>query len=522
MTTTTMNKDLEIAKRYVDDIINGRVDIGDYFNVGGCEHYNYEVKHLLSAQPEGNVNDSLKRLLKIFMNFDVHDSESFPGIREFAFAVTHGYLINLYFGNEVQVLGIRTSLDPDKISYWNACIAMQLDIDADIKKRFFLDINNDSIGFTGKYSMEDNQVYMTKDYMRVVKDFVEKNCTNSSEYSSVSELCFISDINHIKETKVEKRESKPESVKTEKVNPSTDTDNLDVHIEKPIKAPVVETSKVINEDPVVEDAVVVEDKKDDRETVGDLIDTYKAFKVKYPGIEKFQDIVNSMGYCAKYENNKFNNNVVEVSVFSIDTNDDGIAVAGDKVSSFVIDPNTIYGNGYNVLVGVDTEGVYKATPLALNKDKNFIKKAIQNKLSDKELDVINTSLPKDCIDNIRRVDMSGVINMGYFAWKKFMKNVHESLANVPKGIRFRIIDMKSEADFKLIVDDQVTSPIVNSKLIRNKRQARYSKSKLFVSYNKKEYMKRFGRSSVIGNMDGSMLDFDPYVEHNESDKDLDK
>lgn len=519
--TTTVNKDLEIAKNYVNDIINGRVDIGDYFNVGGCEHYNYEVRHLLSAQPEGNIKNSLKRLLKIFMSFDVHDSESFPGIREFAFAVTHGYLINLYLGNDVRVAGIRTSLDLDKISYWNACIAIQLDIDADIKKRFFLDINNDSIGFTGKYSIEDNQVYMTNDYVNLVKEFVEKNCTNSSEYGSVSEFCFVSNLSHIKKAE-KKNESKPDPVKVDKVNPSTDTDNLDVHIEKPIKTQAVETSKVIDEEPVVVDAVVVNDKKDDRETVGDLMDIYNAFKIKYPGIEKFQDIVNDMGYCAKYENSKFNNNVVEVSVFNIDTNDDGIAVAGDRISSFVIDPNTIYGNGYNVLVGVDTEGIYKATPLILNKDKNFIKKAIQNKLSDKELDAINASLPKDCIDIIRRVDMSGVINMGYFAWKKFMKNVHESLANVPKGIRFRIVDMKSEADFKLIVDDQVTSPIVNSKLIRNKRQARYSKSKLFVSYNKKEYMKRFGRSSVIGNMDGSMLDFDPYAEHIENDNYLDK
>ena len=570
--------DINISSKYIGDVLIGKFGENyDYFFEEKTDpNLSYTTNKFISSR---NSDDLIKYAKELYDILEYYYSNVYSlaeeHIKRMAFAITHMYILGLIEDQKtVELISIiGDNADLDVMSHWNKYIVLQNDIPINVRALFFIDTNGNSIMRNNSYkhgrkvalTAEDADELCFKRELHKKKAFEETNGYDEVEieiiprmsdsekeiYDTLDEL-----IARVKELEAERKSKEHEE--SFKKNRKEEDDSLKEEVtvvdsNDGIEEVVIESTENSNNDiPVVEAEVVDNAREEVKETQKDdntfdvivpegsnavevndysiekMSETFDIFKKKYPGLEEFDNIVREAKFNARYYYKDFSD-LIAVDIVKVYSSTDfdekvinTVIDTVDIVGSFIIDPNTLYRNGYNLLVGGLSSGLYSMTPLSFSAHKNLIKKAVIEKLSDKDINKARKSLPEKCSDVLRRVDLTEVGKMTYHKWKKLVENIGSSLEVLPKGVRFRIIDIKSESEFKLFIDDKVKSPIVNSKLIRNSRQTKYAKSGLFVSYNAKEYSKKFGRKFVIGNVDKSALDFDPYKEHNESEEDLDK
>ena len=233
-----------------------------------------------------------------------------------------------------------------------------------------------------------------------------------------------------------------------------------------------------------------------------------------PGLNGFTRIIHKAGYLVQYLEAQNYPGLILAQIIDMNMNN---GMGGIRKIVF-IDPGWIYGDTIRMISAERHDNdITKEIYLSQAQEK-YIIKMLQTGLDKEDRQAINKELPRSIYYVINHVDLSGIKgNMkNFFQWRSLITNVSNVLRSMPE-CRFRICEVKSQHEFKLICDDMVRCAFHN-KVYELESHKKAAENGLWVSYDKSKTKSNNGKTYIVGSMTNVELWFDPYKNYDNAFK----
>lgn len=228
----------------------------------------------------------------------------------------------------------------------------------------------------------------------------------------------------------------------------------------------------------------------------------------YPSLSKVTEIFRECGYEVVYMQNELfeSPNVFAAHVRKIGED--------NEEKMFIVDNNIIHRDG-QMRIGTtnsQTGNIFEEVWVPVI-HVDTLKKLITSSLTNEDLVRLNNMYPMHTEFVCQNVDMSSLPDdMPFPRWKALIRNMATVVANVPRGVRMKLVNYKNSNEWALIHNNNESMKwITVNDPNKNSSAAQYvmSKGGLFVEYNARKFKNNHGY--MMRYLGGAVLDFNPYA-----------